>query len=86
MSFFSISGLPEFSGTMSYRAIEIAAGRKLPVVIFTSDESDTSRELTLALGATDYLLKHETSPLRLRQALHHAVQRGRRGSGGRRLC
>lgn len=81
-------GLHEFTGIMSYRAIEIAARRRLPVVVFTSDDSVTSRELTLALGATDYLLKHETSPLRLRQALHSAIRRGRPGRGGTepRVC
>jgi DNA-binding response OmpR family regulator len=66
-------GLPELSGYKSYRAIESAAGRKLPVVILTADDRSVSRDLTVGLGAAGYLLKHETSPAQLKQALRNAV-------------
>jgi DNA-binding response OmpR family regulator len=72
-------GLPELKGYRSYRAIEAAAGEKLPVVILTSDDSSSSRDLTLGSGAAGYLLKHKSSPAQLRQALRNAVMRGRAG-------
>jgi len=76
-------GLPELSGPMSYRAVDSAAGRKLPIVILTSDDSGGSRTVTLQLGAADYLLKHESSPGLLRRALRSALLRGRpRKPGG----
>lgn len=70
-------GLPELSGYKSYRVIECASERKLPVVIFTADERSISKELTLGFGAADYLLKHEASPVQLKHALRNAVLRGR---------
>jgi DNA-binding response OmpR family regulator len=70
-------GLPELSGYKSYRVIEAAARHKLPVVIFTSDDRTVSKDLTLGLGAADYLLKHESSPAQLKLALRNAVLRGR---------
>ena len=70
-------GLPELSSYKSYRAIDVAAGPQLPVVILTSDERSVSRNLTLGFGASDYLLKHESSPAVLKQALRSAVMRSR---------
>jgi DNA-binding response OmpR family regulator len=69
-------GLPELSGYRSYRAIQAATtGCKPPVVIFTSDDSSLSRALTLEFGAAAYLLKGESTPSELRNALRHAVPR-----------
>jgi CheY-like chemotaxis protein len=70
-------GMPELSGHRSYRAIESVAGEQVPVVILTADERPVSRDLTLGFGASDYLLKQQTSPLQLRQALRNAVRNGR---------
>ncbi len=66
-------GLPELSSYKSYRAIDAAAGPQVPVVILTSDDRSVSRDLTLGFGASDYLLKNESSPARLKQALRNAV-------------
>lgn len=74
-------GLPELTGYKSYRVIEAASGNGLPVVILTSDDSGTSKELTVGLGAADYLLKQDSTPALLQQALRNAVYRWR----GRRL-
>ncbi len=70
-------GLPELSGYKSYRAIEFAAGNRIPIVILTADDRPASRELSLQLGAADYLVKATSSPARLRQALRNAVIRRR---------
>jgi DNA-binding response OmpR family regulator len=70
-------GMPELSGYKSYRAVELAAGRNIPVVIFTGDDGTASRDLTLGCGAADYLVKQETTPHQLRQSLIDAVARGR---------
>jgi DNA-binding NarL/FixJ family response regulator len=75
-------GLPESSGCMSYRAIDIAARHRLPIVIFTSDDRRGSRDVALGLGAAGYLLKHESSPGQLRQALRDALLHGRPWRGG----
>lgn len=72
-------GMPELSGYKTYRAIEAAAEDKLPIVIFTSDESRVSKDLTLECGAAGYLLKHKSSPAQLRQTLRDAVM-GRKAS------
>jgi len=70
-------GLPELSGYKSYRVIEATAGHNLPVVILTADDRDVSKDLTLGLGAAGYLLKHQTSPAQLKQALVSAVRHRR---------
>jgi DNA-binding response OmpR family regulator len=72
-------GLPELSGHKSYLAVEAATRNKLPVVIFTADDRNDSRDLTLAFGAADYLVKDKSSPAQLRQALRHAVMSDRPG-------
>lgn len=66
-------GMPELSGYRSYRAIELAMGSKLPVVILTSDDREDSKILTLGSGAAAYLLKNQVSPARLRRTLHNAL-------------
>jgi len=66
-------GMPELSGYKTFRAIEAATEDKLPIVVFTSDESPVSRDLTLGCGAAGYLLKRKSSPAQLRQALGSAV-------------
>jgi DNA-binding response OmpR family regulator len=70
-------GLPELNGYKSFRAIEAAADGKVPVVILTSDERSVSRDLTMAFGASDYLMKNRISPDQLRQALLNAIRRSR---------
>ena len=70
-------GLPELNGYRSYRAIEASTGGNLPIVILTSDDRSLSKDLTLELGAADYLLKSENSPTQLRQALRNAILRFR---------
>ncbi len=70
-------GLPELSGYRSFRAIQVASARDLPIVIFTADESILSKELTLGFGASDYLVKQQCSPARLRESLRMAVLHGR---------
>jgi DNA-binding response OmpR family regulator len=66
-------GMPELSGYKSYRAVRASAGRKVPIVIWTADDRSVSRDLTLGFGAADYLVKQQSSPARLRQALRNAV-------------
>ena len=46
------------------------------MVIFTGDESLTSKMRTMKLGAADYLVKDQTSPAQLRSSLRTAVLRG----------
>jgi DNA-binding NarL/FixJ family response regulator len=79
-------GLPEASGCLSYRAIDAAAKHRLPIVIFTSDDRRGSKDVTLGLGAAGYLLKHESSPVQLKQALRQALLRGRPWHGGGAQC
>jgi DNA-binding response OmpR family regulator len=66
-------GLPELSGYQSYQAIALAAGSSVPIVILTADDSRFTRDLILQFGAADYLVKHESTPAQLRQALENAV-------------
>lgn len=70
-------GLPELGGYKSYRVVELASGSNIPIVILTADDRTISRELTMGLGASDYLLKHEMSPARLKHSLRDAAFRGR---------
>jgi two-component system catabolic regulation response regulator CreB len=70
-------GLPEMSGYRSCRVIESACDSKLPVVILTGDDRPVSRNLTVGLGVSDYLLKYEASPAQLKQSLRNAVRCGR---------
>jgi DNA-binding response OmpR family regulator len=79
-------GLPESDGCTSFRAIDSAAGHRLPIVIFTSDDRSVSRNMTLRMGASDYLLKHKNSTSQLRQALRGALLQGRPERNGNAEC
>lgn len=68
-------GLPELRGYKSFRAVVQMVEGRVPVVIFTGDDSSLSRRATLQDGAMDYLIKDKCSPLQLRQALSRAVNR-----------
>lgn len=68
-------GLPELSGYRSYRALTQAAPQEIPVVVYTSDERQLSRDITLQFGAADYLVKDQTSAAHLRRCLREAVTR-----------
>jgi DNA-binding response OmpR family regulator len=75
-------GLPERDGDKSFRAIRGMTEGKTPIVILTSDDRRTSRELILASGAAEYLTKQSVSGSDLRCALRGAVVRFRPVSGG----
>jgi DNA-binding response OmpR family regulator len=62
-------GMPEQSGHKTHSAIISMVGKRVPVVILTSDDSDCTRESTLEMGAARYLVKGHVSPSELRQAL-----------------
>jgi DNA-binding NarL/FixJ family response regulator len=66
-------GMPELTGHKTHLAITSVVGKSVPVVILTSDDSTISRNLTIAQGAANYLVKRRTTPFELRQALHEAV-------------
>jgi two-component system KDP operon response regulator KdpE len=66
-------GLPDRDGDKSFRAINGMTEGKLPIVILTSDDRPSSRELILASGAVDYLTKQQVSALELRSVLRGAV-------------
>jgi len=70
-------GLPESDGYRSLRAIQSAMGRKVPVVILTSDDRFLSKDLTLGFGASDYLIKNRIFPFQLRESLRNAIRKGR---------
>lgn len=64
-------GLPELEGYKSHTAIHRFAPQ-VPVVILTADDSAASRDLTMAAGAADYLIKGEVSDAQLRLAVRAA--------------
>jgi len=66
-------GMPELSGCKTHLAITSVVGKTVPVVILTSDESDSSRRYTIRQGAASYLVKRTTSAVDLRRALHEAT-------------
>jgi CheY-like chemotaxis protein len=66
-------GMPEMRGHKTHLAITSIVGKTVPVVILTSDESATTRQLTIHQGASSFLVKRRTSPAELRRALHEAV-------------
>jgi two-component system OmpR family response regulator len=70
-------GLPELDGYRSFRAIQSATNRKVPVVILTADDRFLSKDLTMGFGASDYLIKDRVSPFQLRESLRRASLRGR---------
>lgn len=73
-------GLPELTGYKSFRVIEAAAGRRVPVVIFTADAGELSKDLVQgregADGAVAYLVKQESTPEQLRRAVWMAAKKG----------
>jgi CheY-like chemotaxis protein len=70
-------GLPEMRGYKSFLAVDAAAKGKIPVVVLTSDDRPDSRDRTLALGASAYLIKNNVSPACLRTTLLKAARNGR---------
>jgi CheY-like chemotaxis protein len=66
-------GMKELSGPKTHLAITSVVGRAVPVVILTGDESTDSQDATKQQGASNYLIKHRTSPVELRRALYEAV-------------
>ena len=66
-------GLPELSGHKSYRATEGMTNGWIPIVILTADDRPISRDLTMAAGAADYLIKQHSTGQQIREALHNAV-------------
>lgn len=67
-------GMPELAGPRSYRAIRLTAP-DVPVVILTADDQVDSKDLTLAAGAEEYLVKGRSSPGDLKQAIRRAWYR-----------
>lgn len=70
-------GLPELEGFRTCRALMQATEWGVPVVILTGDDRPMSREITLYSGASDYLIKNETTPAQLRESIRAAVSRHR---------
>lgn len=66
-------GMPELGGYKTHLAIKSAAGKSVPVVILTGDDSTISQNITRLQGAANYLIKHRTSSVELRRALYEAV-------------
>jgi DNA-binding response OmpR family regulator len=66
-------GMPELSGYRSHVAIMSVVGKKIPVVILTSDDNGVSRHVAIGRGAANYLIKRRASPVEIRMALHDAV-------------
>jgi CheY-like chemotaxis protein len=66
-------GMPESSGSETHLAITSVVQGQIPVVIFTSDESVISQEMTKLQGASEYLIKQRASSVQLRRALREAV-------------
>jgi CheY-like chemotaxis protein len=67
-------GMPGWGGGYKTHLAIVSVVRKaVPVVILTGDDSTASRDMTKLQGATNYLIKHRTSPVELRRALYEAV-------------
>jgi CheY-like chemotaxis protein len=73
-------GLPELTGYKSFRVIEAAAGRRVPVVVFTADACELSKTLVqgrdASEGPVEYLVKQESTPEELRRAVWRAAKKG----------
>jgi DNA-binding response OmpR family regulator len=67
-------GMPELKGRLSYVAIEAAADPIIPVVILTGDDRSQIRRLTMERGASDFLVKGQSTARELRQTVRQAVQ------------
>jgi DNA-binding NarL/FixJ family response regulator len=65
--------MPGWGGYKTHLAIVSVVRKTVPVVILTGDETTDSQEATKQHGAANYLIKHRTSPVELRQALYEAV-------------
>jgi CheY-like chemotaxis protein len=66
-------GMPGWGGYKTHLAIISVVRTTVPVVILTGDESAATQDMTRLHGAANYLIKHRTSPVKLRQALYEAV-------------
>jgi CheY-like chemotaxis protein len=66
-------GMPGWGGYKTHLAIISVVRTTVPVVILTGDDSTASQDKTKLQGAANYLIKHRTSPVKLRQALYEAV-------------
>ncbi len=66
-------GMQELSGFKTHRAIKSALPRAVPIVILTADDSRDSQDIARFQGAANYLIKHCTSSVELREALYAAV-------------
>jgi CheY-like chemotaxis protein len=66
-------GMPGWGGYKTHLAIISVVRTTVPVVILTGDDSAVSRDAAKQQGAANYLIKHRTSPIKLRQALYEAV-------------
>ncbi len=65
-------GMDELAGYRTHLAIKSVVGR-MPIVVLTSDESSTSREITSLMGAANYLIKQTASSVDIKSALWDAV-------------
>lgn len=70
-------GLPEMTGYRSQRALEASTAYHVPMVILTGDDAELSRDLTMGNSVSAYLVKDQTSPSQIRQALYRAVHEHR---------
>ena len=66
-------GMPGWGGYKTHLAILSVVRATVPVVILTGDDSTPSQDRAKVQGASNYLIKHRTSPVKLRQALYEAV-------------
>jgi CheY-like chemotaxis protein/MinD-like ATPase involved in chromosome partitioning or flagellar assembly len=67
-------GMPELAGPRSHRAIRLTAP-EIPVVILSADDHIDTKDLTLAAGAEEYLVKGRCSAPELRRAIRRAFRR-----------
>ena len=65
-------GMPELTGYKTHVAIKLVVGT-MPIVVLTSDDSSTSRQIARDMGASNYLIKQRASPVDIRRALWDAV-------------
>ena len=66
-------GMPGWGGHETHLAIISVVRTTVPIVILTGDESTATQDMTKLQGAAKYLIKHRTSPVKIRQALYEAV-------------
>jgi DNA-binding response OmpR family regulator len=66
-------GLPELQGYRSCRFIEYLTKDNIPIVVLTADDRRTTKDLTLAYGAAEYLVKDRTTPDEIRETLRRTV-------------